>query len=140
MKYLMISFSALLFWACNTERNPSSDDNNPMKLWYDAPAEVWEEALPIGNGRIGAMVYGHPLNETIQLNEETVWAGEPGNNILPDIKDHLPKIRDLIFQNKHKEVGSTVLLETPRGRPWHPSRPPALRCASGPACFCWAIP
>ncbi|MFR5758271.1 MAG: glycoside hydrolase N-terminal domain-containing protein [Bacteroides cellulosilyticus] len=41
-------------------------------LWYDSPAEYWEEALPLGNGRLGAMVYGNPVNEEIQLNEETI--------------------------------------------------------------------
>lgn len=45
------------------------------KLWYDRPAQVWTEALPLGNGRLGAMVYGTPGTEQIQLNEETIWAG-----------------------------------------------------------------
>ena len=47
------------------------------KLWYNAPATVWEEALPIGNGRIGAMVYGNPLQEVYQLNEESIWSEQP---------------------------------------------------------------
>ena len=46
-----------------------------LKLWYDKPAQVWEEALPLGNGRIGAMVFGNPLNEFIQLNDNTLWSG-----------------------------------------------------------------
>ena len=50
------------------------------KLWYDKPAQVWTEALPLGNGRLGAMVYGNPGAEQIQLNEETIWAGQPNNN------------------------------------------------------------
>ena len=45
------------------------------KLWYDCPAQVWTEALPLGNGRLGAMVYGTPGTEQIQLNEESIWAG-----------------------------------------------------------------
>ena len=48
-------------------------------LWYDKPAQYWEEALPLGNGRLGAMVYGNPVHEEIQLNEETVSAGSPYN-------------------------------------------------------------
>ena len=48
------------------------------KLWYDRPAQVWTEALPLGNGRLGAMVYGTPSTEQIQLNEETIWAGQIG--------------------------------------------------------------
>ena len=47
------------------------------RLWYDHPASEWEEALPIGNGRIGAMVYGNPLQEVYQLNEESIWSGYP---------------------------------------------------------------
>lgn len=50
------------------------------KLWYDKPAAVWTEALPLGNGRLGAMVFGTPGVEQIQLNEETIWAGRPNNN------------------------------------------------------------
>ncbi len=75
-----------------------------LKLWYIKPAKIWEEALPIGNGRLGAMVYGGTVEETIQFNEETVWAGEPGNNILPAVKDYLPEIRQLIFEGKYKEA------------------------------------
>jgi hypothetical protein len=54
----------------------------PLKLWYDRPAKVWDEALPPGNGHIGAMVYGNPLNEYYQLNENTLRSGTPreGNN------------------------------------------------------------
>ncbi|MTI40226.1 glycoside hydrolase family 95 protein [Fulvivirga lutimaris] len=75
-----------------------------MKLRYSKPAILWEEALPIGNGRLGAMVYGGESIETIQLNEETVWAGEPGNNVLPEIRAYLPQIRQLIFEGKHEEA------------------------------------
>ena len=53
-------------------------------LWYDSPAEYWEEALPLGNGRLGAMVYGNPVNEEIQLNEETISAGAPYKNYNPE--------------------------------------------------------
>lgn len=100
--YILISLSfVIILYGC---LNNSEQTSNPMKLWYAKPAQTWEEALPIGNGRLGAMVFGGINNETIQLNEETVWAGEPGNNILPEIKKHLPKIRQLIFDGKHKEA------------------------------------
>lgn len=76
-------------------------DNNAMKLWYDSPASLWVEALPIGNGAIGAMVFGDPVNEQFQLNEETVWGGSPYNNTNPKAKESLGEIRDLIFQGKN---------------------------------------
>tara|TARA_R110000868_G_scaffold408293_1_gene690928 strand:- start:10887 stop:13385 length:2499 start_codon:yes stop_codon:yes gene_type:complete len=84
------------------ERIDSS--KNPMKLWYDKPAIIWEEALPVGNGRLGAMIFGGATREVLQLNEETVWAGEPGNNIQPAIKSHLPEIRQLIYDGKYQEA------------------------------------
>ena len=55
----------------------SIDAQEKPVLWYDKPARYWEEALPLGNGRLGAMVYGNPVTEEIQLNEETVSAGSP---------------------------------------------------------------
>ena len=60
------------------------------KLWYDCPAQVWTEALPLGNGRLGAMVYGTPGTEQIQLNEESIWAGRPNNNANPDALEYIP--------------------------------------------------
>jgi len=83
---------------------PASAENNSMKIWYQKPAQNWEEALPIGNGRLGAMVYGDDKKETIQLNEETFWAGEPGNNLVQGFKEELPKIRELIFAGKNKQA------------------------------------
>ena len=74
------------------------------KLWYDKPAHVWTEALPLGNGRLGAMVYGNPGAEQIQLNEETIWAGRPNNNPSPEAKEWIPKIRELVFAGKYKEA------------------------------------
>lgn len=87
---------------------------SPMKLWYQKPAEIWEEALPIGNGRLGAMVFGGVNNETLQLNEETVWAGEPGNNMLPEVRTHLPEIRRLIFEGKYSEAQELANTYLPR--------------------------
>ena len=70
-----------------------SQTEEKLKLWYDEPAKEWTEALPIGNGRIGAMVFGNPVQEEFQINEETVWGGGPHNNINPLAKDHLDEIR-----------------------------------------------
>ncbi|MBN9386173.1 MAG: glycoside hydrolase family 95 protein [Chitinophagaceae bacterium] len=76
-----------------------------MKLWYTEPAgEKWVSALPLGNGRIGAMVYGNPAEEHIQLNESTVWTGSPNRNDNPDALQALPEIRRLIFEGKEKEA------------------------------------
>ena len=59
--------------------NASSQE---LKLWYNKPAEVWEEALPLGNGKTGAMVFGGVVRERYQLNDNTLWSGypDPGNN------------------------------------------------------------
>ncbi|MCR5032936.1 MAG: glycoside hydrolase family 95 protein, partial [Lachnospiraceae bacterium] len=66
-------------------------------LWYNQPAEKWSEALPIGNGRIGGMVFGRTDTERIALNEDSIWYGRPINRINPDAKKNLPKVRELIF-------------------------------------------
>lgn len=73
-------------------------------LWYDAPASQWEEALPLGNGKIGAMIYGNPQTEEIQISEETVWGGSPYNNCNPKAKEALDEIRQLIFDGKNQEA------------------------------------
>lgn len=95
-----------------------SDENlNKMELWYSSPAKVWEEALPLGNGRLGAMVFGGTSHETLQLNEETVWAGEPGNNVQKDVKKVLPKVRELIWSGEYLEAQNLMMTATPRHAP-----------------------
>ena len=66
------------------------------KLWYQKPADEWEEALPLGNGRLGAMVFGQIQKEQIQVNEESIWYGKRREQINPDAKENLPKIREYI--------------------------------------------
>lgn len=76
-----------------------------LKLWYNKPSgEVWENALPIGNGRLGAMIYGNVEKEIIQLNEHTLWTGSPNRNDNPAALEALPEIRKLIFEGKHKDA------------------------------------
>ena len=91
-------------------------------LWYDSPAEYWEEALPLGNGRLGAMVYGNPVNEEIQLNEETISAGAPYKNYNPETKNYLSEIRQLIFEGKYPEAqtlaGERLLSKNGFGMPY----------------------
>ena len=74
------------------------------RLWYDQPAMTWTQALPIGNGVMGGMVFGTPAVEHIQLNEETIWAGQPNNVVNPNAKEALPEVRRLIFEGKYKEA------------------------------------
>lgn len=83
--------------------NLHATENN-LKLWYDKPASLWVEALPLGNGAVGAMVFGGPVNEQFQLNEETVWGGSPYNNTNPKAKESLAEIRRLIFEGKNSEA------------------------------------
>lgn len=75
------------------------------KLWYNAPATVWEEALPIGNGRIGAMVYGNPLQEIYQLNEESIWSGYPQDWNNPKAANALPQVREAVDRGDYAKAG-----------------------------------
>lgn len=75
------------------------------KLWYNAPATVWEEALPIGNGRIGAMVYGNPLQEVYQLNEESIWSGYPQDWNNPKAANALPQVREAVDRGDYAKAG-----------------------------------
>lgn len=94
---------AILACAC------TSVEENDLKLWYDEPAGQWVEALPVGNGRLGAMVFGGTAFERLQLNEETVWAGQPNTNANPDVEpEALDEIRELIFQGKYRAAQDMV--------------------------------
>ncbi|MGN1412223.1 MAG: glycosyl hydrolase family 95 catalytic domain-containing protein [Oscillospiraceae bacterium] len=73
-------------------------------LWYEKPAENFDEALPVGNGRIGGMVYGNPSYETIHLNEDSVWSGGKRNRNNPNSLEHLEEIRDLLINEKIEEA------------------------------------
>lgn len=74
------------------------------KLVFEEPAKCWEEAVPVGNGRLGAMVYGQLQQERLQLNEDSVWYGGPRDRNNPDARENLPEIRRLIFEGKLKEA------------------------------------
>src|SRR5215210_6095185 len=77
---------------------------NGMRLWYRQPAAQWTEALPVGNGRLAAMVFGGVESERIQINEETVWAGERRDRTNPDGARALPEVRRLLFAGKVAEA------------------------------------
>ncbi len=79
-------------------------NTNNYVLWYNKPAEAWTDALPIGNGRLGAMVFGGVERERIQLNEETLWEGEPLDRNNPNALEALPKVQQLLFEDKNDEA------------------------------------
>ena len=76
------------------------------RLWYDRPATNWSEALPIGNGRLGAMVFGNPARERLQLNEESLWAGCPTEAWPADYFKHLEEVRRLVLAGKNTEAST----------------------------------
>jgi alpha-L-fucosidase 2 len=80
----------------------------PLSLWYHQPAKQWIEALAVGNGRLGAMVFGGVEQERIQLNEDTLWAGGPYDPANPDALEALPKVRESIFAGRYREAHNLV--------------------------------
>src|SRR6478609_834098 len=99
MKLFIQFFLLLITTTCFSQGNAS------LKLWYNKPSgDIWENALPLGNGHLGAMVYGNVEKETIQLNEHTVWSGSPNRNDNPEALSSLAEIRQLIFEGKQKEA------------------------------------
>src|SRR6478736_2120065 len=108
MKLFIQFFLLLITTTCFSQGNAS------LKLWYNKPSgDIWENALPLGNGHLGAMVYGNVEKETIQLNEHTVWSGSPNRNDNPLALDSLAVIRQLIFEGKQKdaeEIANRVII------------------------------
>lgn len=86
----------------------ASAPSEPLSLWYRQPAAKWEEALPVGNGRLGAMVFGHVSNERIQLNEDTLWAGGPYDPVNPEARTVLPEVRQLVFDGKYSDAANLI--------------------------------
>jgi alpha-L-fucosidase 2 len=89
------------------------DSSPPLRLWYTQPAENWNQALPVGNGRLGAMVFGGKAEEHLQLNEETLWSGGPYNPVVPGAHRALPEIQRLLFAGEtaqaHDLFGRTMM-------------------------------
>jgi alpha-L-fucosidase 2 len=100
------------------------ESQNSLVLWYDRPAEQWVEALPVGNGRLGAMVFGGTENERFQLNEDTLYAGGPYDPNNPEALRALPEARRLIFEGKYKEaselVGGKMMARPIKQMPYEP--------------------
>ena len=80
-------------------------------LWYNKPAQIWTDALPVGNGRLGAMVFGGTAHERIQFNESTVWTGEPHDYAHKGAYQSLGKIRELLWAGKQKEAEDLAMKE-----------------------------
>jgi alpha-L-fucosidase 2 len=101
------SQSSLALWY----REPASDHPYVQPVGNAAAAAAtaeWDKALPVGNGRLGAMVFGGVTNERLQLNEDTLWAGGPYDPVNPDAHDALPEVRRLLFEGKYAEGAKIV--------------------------------
>ncbi|MEO6359325.1 MAG: glycoside hydrolase family 95 protein [Sphingomicrobium sp.] len=107
----MAGASLTFGWASLTRaqsRGPSRADGYRHELWYTKPAGPWVEALPVGNGRLGAMTFGRVVQERIQLNEDTLYAGSPYSPDNPDALAALPRVRALIDAGQFEEAGKLV--------------------------------
>jgi len=97
---------------------------NAWRLWYRQAAVKWNEALPVGNGRLGAMVFGGVYDERIQFNEDTLWTGHPHDYANPDARQQLPAIRQLLAEGKSQEAGALAKAEflgnPPRQKAYQP--------------------
>jgi alpha-L-fucosidase 2 len=102
---IVILVSVLPSLLCNAQ------EDSDLKIWYKKPAAVWEEALPVGNGRLGAMIYGAPSVDHIQFNEETLWSGKPHDYAHTGAYKYLGKIRELLWQNRQKEAEDLAMKE-----------------------------
>src|SRR5712672_2910259 len=107
MNFLIHRFvCAVVLVACSAEMcaaEPELIGNSPapiepLSLWYRQPASKWVEALAVGNGRIGAMVFGGINRERLQLNEDTLWAGGPYDPVNSQAREALPEVRRLVFE------------------------------------------
>ena len=97
-------YLALLCLAASCGAAEPAAPAKPLSLWYRQPAREWVEALPVGNGRLGAMLLGGVARERIQFNEHTVWTGEPHDYAHPGAYKHLATLRTLLFQGKQAEA------------------------------------
>jgi len=98
--FLGITFSIICLFTANAQQN--------LRLWFNHPANTWEECVPLGNGRLGAMPDGGVLNENIVLNDITLWSGGPQDADKEGAVKYLPEIRKLIFEGKNAEAEALV--------------------------------
>lgn len=100
-KLLLASLCGITFLSSFAQGN--------LKLWYNKPSKAWTDALPLGNGRLGAMVYAIPQSDTIQINEDTFWSGSPYQNVNPEAKPVLKTIQKLIDEGNYVEAQKLAL-------------------------------
>ena len=114
IKIIQFFFISILLSACQTDiqQNEHPDDI----LWYDHPASKWEEALPLGNGRLGVMVFGDPSTEQIQLNDDSLWPSDLGWDEPAGNSADLEYVRSLLFQGKNTEADSIFVERFSRKR------------------------
>ena len=106
MKKLFSLFAlAIAMMAC---AQPAKVAGDQERLWYDAPAGRWLEALPLGNGQMAAMVFGGITDESIQLNESTFWSGSPHDNNSKTSLEHLDEVRQLIYAGREEEAEALI--------------------------------
>ena len=106
MKKLFSLFAiAIAMMAC---AQPAKVAGDQERLWYDAPAGRWLEALPLGNGQMAAMVFGGIADESIQLNESTFWSGSPHDNNSKTSLEHLDEVRQLIYAGREEEAEALI--------------------------------
>ena len=102
------SFSCIAAAAAAMSLSCSQDTMDENTLWYTSPATIWEEALPAGNGRMGAMVFGYTGKERIQFNENTLYSGGPQPSLGIDIREDLGTVRSLLAEGKNDEAGELM--------------------------------
>jgi alpha-L-fucosidase 2 len=107
-----------------TARGDSAAARQALVLWYDEPAAHWTEALPVGNGRLGAMVFGGTERERVQLNDDTLFAGGPYDPSNPEALDALPEARRLVFAGEYKKasdlIGAKMMARPIKQMPYEP--------------------
>jgi len=124
MKITRREFLSTAGLAVATIAFPRGQTDQPLVLWYDEPAGQWTDGLPIGNGRLGAMVFGEPEFELLQLNEDTLYAGRPYDPNNPEALKALPEVRRLIFAGRYREahdlVGAKMMARPLKQMPYQP--------------------
>jgi len=109
MRFLVVNFCCAILFAIQPELKAEAPvPAEPLTLWYREPATNWNEALPVGNGRLSAMVFGGVQQERLQLNEGTLWAGGPYDPVNPEAKAALPEVRQLVNDGKYRDAAQLI--------------------------------